>query len=904
MASSKLNLVSLCEEDVQNNKNFIDQNIFKIRENTEMEPPLLFESLTEDEKMSISLPLPLPSPTPEEDLEEMVVKRNGRKEPVDPSKISRRLQRLKSSVEKILGRKLQISVWRIAKNTIKQIYDGITTSELDEEAAEVSAFITDHPDYADFAGHILVSNLEANNRHCMGFLACMQKAHNFVEERADKNVPLVSDELLAIAKKYGHLIDREMCMERNYLYNYFAMQTLIKGQYLRCAYKTVQKNRKKIVEMVPFETPQHMWMRVALGIHGWDKDAAFEHYHVMSQKFGTMATPTLFNAGTPRPQLSSCFLLSVKDDSIAGIYDTLKECALISKEAGGIGLNVHNIRGAGSYISGTNGTSNGLLPMLRVFNNTARYVDQGGQKRKGSFAIYLEPWHPDLLTFLDLKKQNGVEEERARDLFYAIWMCDEFMRRVEKAFSVEARETGEEVMWSFMDPNECRGLYDCHGEAFDQLYRGYEAQGKFVKQIPVDKVIYAILSAQLETGTPYILYKDACNHKSNQKNLGTIRSSNLCSEIVEYSSSEETAVCNLASLALSMFVDEKTRTFNFDKLQEVTAIMIRALNKVIDRNYYPVQTAHRSNMRHRPVGLGVQGLADAFIKMRLPYGCPEAIQLNRDISETMYFAAVTTSHQLACEVDPSTDQPYGPYPSIDDHGGAPLRQGIFHFELCRDDFKESKDPEGWRPNPKLGYDWEDLRVKVMRDGTRNSLLLANMPTASTSQILGNQESIEPFYGAMFVRRTKAGEFYQYCTPLIRELSDLGLWRTEYHPVTGKIYIPLKEKIKANRGSLQGITEIPEDLRQLYLTIGDIPLQTQVTMARDRGLFIDQSQSFNVHFRNKDNMMPSMLKYMIFSWKLGLKTGSYYVRTLQDLDVLNFTGTNVVRQEDECVSCSG
>jgi len=1339
-------------------------------------------------------------------MDEQVVKRNGQRETVDPGKITRRLQRLKTDAETFLKRKLDVSVWRIAQATIGQIYDGITTSELDEEAAEVSAYLTDHPDYADFAGQILTSNLEANNRDCLGFQACVEKAYAFVEERTGETNHLVSDELLAIARKYGHHIDRRIKMGRNYLYDYFAIQTLIKGQYLLSAYREIQKNKVTRRAMVPFETPQHMWMRVAIGIHGWNLDAAYELYDTMSLKFATMATPTLFNAGTARSQLSSCFLQMLKDDSLEGIYDTLKNTAIISKHAGGLGIHIHNLRSHGSYIKGTNGTSNGLVPMLKVFNNTARYCDQcfhpdtivytkngpkpigaiqfndelvtldgtfqkvlkvmhhpiegkmwnvstkqsidsvqvtskhpilcipdqgtganmsvlrrrlelckikpdfvevddlhvrdmigypipkfeedvshlseadcrmlgimigdgyicqnskqimgvslhslnkvataefvrqylsnlvihgtetkredsqnlrivwtqwqhfpitremiynshgdkvvpsfalhlpknklkqvivgiletdgcinggngtgeillemtskhviesvrymllrlgvlssgytrdrvgqthelarggsitcqkpsyvlripkaavittmlgispgkwvnyfewqgvlysritemkqvdyqgmaidfemennpsylthmglahnGGGKRKGSFAIYLEPWHADIFEFLDLKKPNGAEDERARDLFYALWVPDLFWKRVVEAYhQTDEEEEKSPVMWSLMDPNVSKGLSDVWGEEFEALYEQYEAEQKFTKQIPVKQLAEAIWTARIETGTPYILNKDHCNRKSNQKNLGTIKSSNLCvtgdttiltqelgqvpiqevvdqklhvwngeqwsettvrktneaaslwkvtfnhgvdlhctayhkffiqpdpqtsdqivqletqelqkgmkiprfklpdgtarsfmvtnvevtdrveptycfneplkhagifngimtgncSEIVEYSSPTESSVCNLASVALPSFVDRETLTFDHQALYKTCRIMVRALNQVIDRNYYPVPEAERSNLRHRPVGLGIQGLADVFCYMRIRYGSPESQQLNRDIAETMYFAAMTESHAATQEIDPETKAPVGPYASIDENGGAPIRHGLFQFDLWADDFKNTDNPDGWKPNPALGWDWEGLRVKVMADGVRNSLLMAQMPTASTSQILGNLESFESYYGVMFVRRTKVGEFYQYCRPLIEDLVRLGLWRAEVHPETKKMYIPLKEKIKAANGSIQGLAEIPQELKDLYVTLQDISLKDFTTMARDRGVFTDQSMSLNVHFKNKNNMMPKLLKYDIYAWKLGLKTSSYYTRTIQDLAVLDFTGTHV-KDTDECTSC--
>lgn len=845
---------------------------------------------------------PPPPPPPQSVMEEQVIKRDGRPESVDPSKITRRLQLLKNDVEEFTEKKLHISVWRIAQTTIGKIYDGITTSELDEVAAEEAAYIMDHFDYSDFAGQILASNLEANNRDCMNFLSYAEKAYNFVEERTGKVNHLISDELLAIARKYGHLIDKKMVMQRNYLYDYFGIQTLVKGQYLLCHYKEVQKNSVRSREMVPFETPQHMWMRVALGIHGWNINAAFEHYDIMSLKFATMATPTLLNAGTPKANLSSCFLQMLMSDSIEGIYDTLKNCALISKSAGGEGIHVHNVRCTGSYIQGTNGTSNGIVPMLRVFNNTARYVDQGGGKRKGAFAIYLEPWHGDIMDFLDLKRQQGSEDDRARDMFYGLWIPDLFMKRVQQAYETPQEEYADNpVMWSLMDPNVCPGLSDTWGDEFEALYQRYEAEGKYVRQIDIKKIMVAIMDVRISTGGPYMLYKDSCNRKSNQQNLGTIKSSNLCTEIVEYSSTEETAVCNLASIALPMFVDRNTKTFDYKKLYEICRVVVRSLDKVIDRNHYPIPEAKRSNMRHRPIGLGIQGLADVFIYMGLRYGSPESKLVNRRIAETMYFAAMTESHALTQVIDPETKQKVGPYSSIYNGDGSPISKGIFQFEMWKEDVQRSGEPEAWKPDPELGWDWESLRAKIKRDGVRNSLTTAPMPTASTSQILGNLESFEAYYGMLFVRRTKVGEFYQYCKPLIEELVKLGLWKIEIDPETKMPYIPMKEKIKTHMGSIQNIPEIPQELKDIFVAVADISLKDITLMARDRGIFTDQSMSLNVTFKNKDNLMPDMLRYDLFSWKLGLKTGCYYTRTLQKMVALNFTGTNV-REEEACVPC--
>jgi ribonucleoside-diphosphate reductase alpha chain len=1200
------------------------------------------------EHISLS-PSPEPLPTKMEGTE-YVIKRNKNEhgefitEPINPQKITRRLQRLKNDAEKFLGRKMNVSVWRISQAVIGQIYDGITTSELDEEAAEVAAYITDHPDYADFAGQILVSNLEKNNRDCLGFLAYAEKAFSFIEDRSQKNMPLISQEIMDIARKAGHLIDRRMHMDRNYMYDYFAFQTLSKGQYLLQTYKIVKRKGTEKRMLIPFETPQHMWMRVALGIHRWNLEAAFELYDTMSLHYGTMATPTLFNSGTPHPQNSSCFLIAMKSDSIPGIYDTLKQCAQISKHAGGIGLHIHDIRAAGSYIQGTNGTSNGLVPMLRVFNNTARYVDQGGGKRKGSFAIYLEPWHADIFEFLDLKRPHGAEDMRARDLFYALWIPDLFWERVITAYGrTDEEEEKEPTLWSLMCPHQCPGLADAYGKKFNELYEKYEAAKKYTRQVPIKTLMTTIMSSHIETGTPYMLNKDHCNRKSNQKNLGTIKSSNLCvsgdtfiltkehgqvpikdvvnkelhvwngeqwskttvkqtsdaselwkvelsngseiyctgyhkffiqkgpsdsrrpqsivkieaqelergmriprfqlpqnndvavdpeheckypytqglfaaegtyqlsgkptmalyhgkmkllpylqvrsttgtptkqnlinttlhydmhpkyfvpmnaslktklewltgfldgdgtvinqveppnstaisiqatsvdkaflvqirymlqtmgvqstiqpgrlggkrklpdgkggkkeydckllwrmivsspgvwrlkqlglqpkrlnidkldkcskgmsrfvtilssektnraeptycfteplrnagifngnilgncAEIAEYSSSDECAICNLSSISLPAFVDAKTREFDYQRLFKVARIFARATNAVIDVNYYPVPEAKRSNMRHRPIGLGVQGLADTFLKMRLPFGSEASKEVNRNIFETLYFAAITESHALTQVIDPETQEITGPYPSIDENGGAPIRHGVFQFDMWQDDFKNTENPDGWKPNPKLGWDWEDLRKKVMKDGVRNSLSVALMPTASTSQILKNVESFEPYYSLMFTRKTKNGEFFMYCRQLIEDLIERGLWTTELHPLTKKSYIPMKEKLKEAQGCIQNIEEIPQDLKDLYVNVFDIKLKDLTDMARDRGVFVDQSMSLNVHMKNKDNMMPDLLQYFAYAWQIGLKTASYYIRTQQKMDALKFT--RIAKADPDCVSCS-
>jgi len=588
------------------------------------------------------------------------------------------------------------------------------------------------------------------------------------------------------------------------------------------------------------ERPQHMIMRVAIGIHGDDIESVIESYELMSQKYFTHATPTLYNAGTPHPQLSSCFLLTMKEDSIDGIYDTLKQCAIISKYAGGIGLAIHNIRASNSYIRGTNGSSNGIVPMLRVYNNTARYVDQGGGKRKGSIAIYLEPWHADIIDFLDLKKNHGNEMERARDLFYAMWIPDLFMKRVE-----------ENGPWSLFCPNEAKGLPDVWGDKFEELYIRYEQSGLARRTLPAQELWFAILSSQVETGTPYMVYKDACNRKSNQQNLGTIKSSNLCTEIVEYTSPDEVAVCNLASINLSNFVDETKKEFDFEKLYEVTKVVTKNLNKVIDVNFYPIKEAENSNLRHRPIGIGVQGLADTFAKMRYAFESPSAMDLNKDIFETMYYAALESSCDLA-----KRDGPYSTY------DGCPISKGILQ-------------PDMWGVTPSTRWDWSALRSKVAKYGIRNSLLLAPMPTASTAQILGNNESTEPFTSNMYNRRVLAGEFTVVNKYLLKDLVETGLWTSA-----------VRNQIIADRGSIQKVATIPKDIKDLYKTVWEIKQKAIIDQAADRGAFICQSQSLNIHMGEPTTAKLTSMHF--YAWKKGLKTGMYYLRSLPKADAIQFT----------------
>merc|ERR1740133_803302 len=638
--------------------------------------------------------------------------------------------------------------------------------------------------------------------------------------------PLVSDEVLEIATLNKERLCAAIVYQRDYEYDFFGYKTLEKSYLLR-------------LDGVPAERPQQMLMRVSLGIHKSDIDAAIETYHLMSEKWFTHATPTLFNAGTPAPQMSSCFLLAMKEDSIDGIFETLSLCAQISKSAGGIGLSVSNIRASGAYIKGSGGTSNGLVPMLRVYDNTARYVDQGGGKRKGAFAVYLEPWHADIMAFLDLKKNHGKEEARARDLFYAMWVPDLFMKRIETNGN-----------WSFFCPSECPGLVDSWGADFEALYEKYEREDRARKSVPAQQLWFAILDSQMETGTPYMLYKDSANRKSNQQNLGTIRCSNLCTEIIEYTSPEEVAVCNLASVALPRFVSDDN-TFDHQKLYDVTYIATRNLNRVIDNNFYPVEEARFSNMKHRPIGLGVQGLADVFIHMRLPFDSDGAREVNKEIFETMYFAALSCSCDLA-----KVDGHYESYP------GSPVSQGVLQYDM-------------WGVTPSKRWDWAVLKARIAQHGVRNSLLLAPMPTASTAQILGNNECFEPYTSNMFTRRVLAGEFAIVNKHLLKDLLQRGLWTDE-----------IRNQIIAHSGSVQNIPEIPDDLKSIYKACWEMKMRTLIDMAADRGAFIDQSQSFNVFMTDPNYAKLSSMHF--YGWKKGLKTGMYYLRTRAAVDAIKFT----------------
>ncbi|MBO9571942.1 MAG: ribonucleoside-diphosphate reductase subunit alpha [Chitinophagaceae bacterium] len=747
-----------------------------------------------------------------------VIKRNGKQESIKFDKVTARLEKLSYSLSPL------VNVIEVAKKVIEGIYNGVHTTELDNLAAETAASLaTKHPDYALLASRIAVSNLHKNT--VKSFSETMRKLYDYTDDTTGKRMPMIADDVMQIIEENAELLDSTIIYDRDFAFDYFGFKTLEKSYLLRINGKVAER-------------PQHMYMRVAIGIHKNDIDAAIKTYNLMSERWFTHATPTLFNAGTPKPQMSSCFLLTMKEDSIDGIYDTLKQTAKISQSAGGIGLAIHNIRATGSYIGGTNGTSNGIIPMLRVFNDTARYVDQGGGKRKGAFAIYLEPWHADVFEFLDLRKNHGKEELRARDLFFALWISDLFMKRVE--------ENGD---WSLFCPNEAPGLSECWGIEFELLYLQYEKEGRARKTIKAQDLWFAILDAQIETGTPYLLYKDAANSKSNQQNLGTIKSSNLCTEIIEYTSPDEVAVCNLASLALPRFVINGK--FDHDKLYEVTYEVTRNLNKIIDGNYYPVEEAKNSNLRHRPIGLGVQGLADVFILLRLPFESELAKLLNRDIFETIYFASMTASMDLAKE--------QGAYETFK---GSPLSKGIFQFDM-------------WKVTPTDRWNWEKLRKDVMENGVRNSLLVAPMPTASTSQILGNNECFEPYTSNIYSRRVLSGEFIIVNKHLLRDLVQLGLWNND-----------MKNRIIANNGSIQNIKEIPEDIKELYKTVWEIKQRSLIDMAADRGAYICQSQSLNLFV---DTPSTSKLTSMHFyGWKKGLKTGMYYLRTQAATQAVQFT----------------
>lgn len=756
-----------------------------------------------------------------------VVKRDGRKEAVKFDKITGRVQKLSYGLDAV-----HVDPVKVAMKVIEGLYDGVTTEQLDNLAAEVAASLTTkHPDYAVLAARIAVSNLHKNTEK--SFSKVMDALYHYKDPKTGHNASLIAEDVYEIIQKNSQVLDSTIIYDRDFGYDYFGFKTLEKSYLLKLHGKVAER-------------PQHMLMRVAVGIHKEDIEAAIETYNLMSERWFTHATPTLFNAGTPKPQMSSCFLLTMKEDSIDGIYDTLKSCAKISQSAGGIGLSIHNIRATGSYIKGTNGTSNGIIPMLRVFNDTARYVDQGGGKRKGSFAVYLEPWHADIFDFLDLRKNNGKEEMRARDLFLALWTPDLFMKRVKT-----------DDNWTLFCPNEAPGLGDCYGKEFEALYEKYESEGRGRKTIKARELWNHIIEAQVETGNPYMLYKDACNEKSNQKNLGTIKSSNLCTEIIEYTAPDEIAVCNLASIALPRFVENGK--FDHQRLFEITYVATKNLNKIIDRNYYPVAEARNSNMRHRPIGLGVQGLADTFILMRLPFESEEARRLNSEIFETIYYAAMTASKDLA--------KIQGPYETYE---GSPVSKGIFQFDM-------------WGVTPSDRWEWDVLKDEVKQHGVRNSLLLAPMPTASTSQILGNNECFEPYTSNIYSRRVLSGEFAIVNKHLLRDLVKLGIWNDQ-----------LKNKIIGSNGSVQNIDEVPQNLKEIYKTVWEIKQKAIIDMAADRGAYICQSQSLNLFVENPNAAKLTSMHF--YAWERGLKTGMYYLRTKAAADAIKFTVEKQAEQQ--------
>ncbi|XP_036321358.1 ribonucleoside-diphosphate reductase large subunit [Rhagoletis pomonella] len=749
-----------------------------------------------------------------------VIKRDGRKEDIHFDKITSRVQKLCYGLNMDFVDPVAITL-----KVINGLYCGVTTQELDNLAAEIAASLTtQHADYATLAARIAISNLHKETRKV--FSDVISDLYNYVSAETGLPTPIISDFHYNVVKKNADRLNSAIIYDRDFGYNYFGFKTLERSYLLKLNGKIVER-------------PQHMLMRVSIGIHGEDIDAAIETYNLLSERYFTHASPTLFAAATRQPQLSSCFLLTMAGDSIDGIFTSAHQCALISKSAGGIGLNVHCIRAKGTAIAGTNGTSNGLVPMLRVFNNVARYVDQGGGKRPGAFAIYLEPWHADIFEFLDLKKNTGKEEHRARDLFYALWIPDLFMERVEA--------NGE---WSLMCPHKCPGLHEVWGEEFEKLYTKYEKEGRANKTVKAQSLWFAIIESQVETGTPYMLYKDACNRKSNQQNIGTIKCSNLCTEIVEYSAPDEVAVCNLASIALNMFVTPE-KTYDFQRLKEVTKTVTRNLNKIIEINHYPLPEAKKSNFRHRPIGIGVQGFADALILMRYPYESEQAFLLNQQVFETIYYGALEASCELA--------EKYGTYETYE---GCPVSKGILQYDM-------------WDKKPTELWNWTELKEKIKQHGVRNSLLLAPMPTASTAQIMGNNESFEPYTSNIYTRRVLSGEFQVVNHHLLRDLTELGLWDDD-----------MKNKIITSRGSIQGIESIPQHIRDLYKTVWEISVKTSIKMAADRGAFIDQSQSFNIHVAEPNYGKLTSIHF--YGWKAGLKTGMYYLRTKPAANAIQFT----------------
>ncbi len=763
-----------------------------------------------------------------------VIKRDGRKEAVKFDKITARIIKMCYGLDPL------VSPEAVAMKVIEGIYDGVTTTVLDNLAAEVAAAKTiDHPDYALLASRIAVSNLHKETKK--SFSEVMEDLYKYVDPKTGQRASLIADDVFEVIQNNREVLDSSIIYDRDFRYDYFGFKTLTRSYLLRTNGEIAER-------------PQQMLMRVAVGIHKSDLPQAIKTYNLMSEGWFTHATPTLFNSGTPKPQMSSCFLLTMKEDSIEGIYETLKSCAQISQSAGGIGLALHDIRATGSYIKGTNGTSNGIVPMLRVFNDTARYVDQGGGKRKGSFAMYIEPWHADVFDFLDLKKNTGKEEMRARDLFYALWIPDLFMKRVE--------ENGD---WTLMCPHECPGLSDTFGAEFEALYTQYETEGKGRKTIKAQDLWFKVLESQIETGTPYMLYKDAANSKSNQQNLGVIKSSNLCTEIIEYTAPDEIAVCNLASLALPKYVTEDGN-FDHNKLFEVTYQATVNLNRIIDGNFYPVEEARKSNMRHRPIGLGVQGLADAFILMRYPFESEEAKALNREIFETIYYAAMTASKDLAI-----TEGPYETY------AGSPVSKGVFQYDM-------------WGVTPTDRWEWDLLKEEVMKHGVRNSLLVAPMPTASTAQILGNNECFEPYTSNIYTRRVLSGEFIIVNKHLLKDLVKEGLWTKD-----------MRQKLMAANGSVQNINEIPQYIKDLYKTAWEISQKAIIEQAADRGAYICQSQSLNIFMENAN--FGKLTSMHFYGWKKGLKTGMYYLRTKAATDAIKFTVDKAVTEEPAEISAA-
>ncbi|CCF56435.1 hypothetical protein KAFR_0B01360 [Kazachstania africana CBS 2517] len=753
-----------------------------------------------------------------------VIKRDGRKEPVRFDKITARITRLSYGLDPE-----RIDAAKVTQRIIAGIYEGVSTQELDNLAAETCAYMTTiHPDYSTLAARLAISNL--HKQTTKQFSQVVSNLHHYINPATGKHAPLVSKRVYDIVMKNKDVLNSAIVYDRDYNFNYFGFKTLERSYLLRIEDKVVER-------------PQHLLMRVALGIHMDDIESAIESYNLMSLKYFIHATPTLFNAGTPHPQMSSCFLVSMKDDSIDGIFETLKECALISKSAGGIGVHVHDIRGSDSYIAGTNGKAKGMMPVVSIFNTTARFVTQGGNKRPGAIAFFLEPWHPDVFKFIEMRKNHGDEEYRARDLFPALWIPDLFMKRV-----------ADNGQWTFFSSSEAPGLSDVYGDEFEELYERYEREGRG-KTIKAQKLWYAILEAQTETGTPFMCYKDAANQKSNQKNLGTIKSSNLCCEILEYSNPEETAVCNLASICLPTFIeyseDNKTSTYNFDKLHSVAKVITRNLNRVIDNNYYPVPEAKRSNMRHRPIALGVQGLADTFMMLRLPFESDEATKLNKQIFETIYHASLEASCELA--------QKEGHYETFP---GSPASQGILQMDM-------------WNAEPFGMWDWETLRKDIVKYGIRNSLTMAPMPTASTSQIMGFNECFEPITSNMYQRRVLSGEFQIVNPYLLRDLVDLGIWDDS-----------MKQYLITQNGSIQNLPNVPDELKELYKTVWEISQKKILDMAADRSIYIDQSHSLNLFIRAPT--MGKITSMHFYGWKKGLKTGMYYLRTQAASAAIQFT----------------